>query len=525
MIKSPKETSNKVALLIEWLRGYANNRINSSLMDARRSIPPNIVLDFGNKGLLGLQAPVKYGGLNLNNKECMAILSQVGAIDLSLAIFVGLHNCLGIRPIMNYSQDNVKQDLLPKLASGRELSAFALTEPSAGSNASAIEGEASQLPNGKVKINCKKMWIGNASWAGIINVFVRYRQEGGQPHGVSGYIIRQGQGGLEMGSELMTMGLRGMVQNAFTLKDVIVDPINQLGEPGKGMSVAQDAMMHTRLALGAIFLGAIKRTLQIMLRYADRRMNIATGKLLENPITMMRLSKVTIQSQLLEHTVNFVSQTLDQNISVPEEFLITTKVIGSEFLWEAVDTGSQMLGGRSYLENNEISRILRDARVGRIFEGPTETMMHYMGTRFVMGNPKLIEFISTELNSEDISEQLIETAEAVTTRCKALDTPFKGVTKLHLAYSLIGEIVCWGILNAIARNYKEDESLNLQCWANKEFEDRILAAKKSSLSECLTMKTDNLKKIIGGFKIQVGDIQQTLPGEEWSLDSYLNVNN
>lgn len=493
-------------------------------MDARRSIPPYIVLDFGNKGLLGLQAPIDCGGLDLSSEECMAVLTQVGAIDLNLAIFVGLHNYLGIRPVMHYSQPEVRAEWLPKLASGRELSAFGLTEPGAGSNASAIEGQAVLMPNGKIRLNGKKMWIGNAAWAGMINVFVRYINEDGKPHGICGYIVRQGQPGLELGPELMTMGLRSMVQNMFTMNNLEVDPINQLGRLGHGMEVAQDAMMYTRLALGAIFLGAMKRCMQLMLRYADRRMNISTGRLLDNPVAMMRLSTLTAKSQALENLLQFISRSLDQEMEVPEEFLIVAKVSGSEFLWDAVDDASQMLGGRGYLENNEIAKILRDSRVGRVFEGPTETMMYYMGSRFILNGDALVDFLKSRLNAQDIAGQMLEARDRVTSRCKTLDVPYKGMRKMHLANFLVGEIVHWGILHAVSRSIADTASADaarVKYWTDMKLKETIDVAVLGSLTESATIEPVSLKAMVDGFEEQIGDIEQTLPGEEWGIDPYL----
>lgn len=519
--------SADVAPILDWMRGFANTRLNSALMDARRSIPPHIVLEFGNQGLLGLQAPIEYGGLDLNYKDCMAVMEQIGAIDLNLAIFVGLHNYLGLRPIMHFSNDEVRAELLPKLASGRELSAFGLTEPGAGSNASAIEGRAEQLPDGRIRLNASKIWIGNASWAGAINVFLRYYNEDGKPHGICGYVLRQGHPGLVMGPELMTTGLRGMVQNRFYLRDAIVDSKDQLGELGRGMEVAQDAMMYTRLALGAIFLGAMKRCMQLMLRFADRRKNVSTGRLLDNPVSMMRLSTLTAKAQAQENLVRFISSGLDDNIEIPEEFLITSKVSGSEFLWDAVDAAGQMLGGRSYLDNNEIAKIMRDARVGRIFEGPTETMMYYMGSRFMLDGTSLVDFLKTRLGADHIADSLLDAKNAVSSRCKSLQAPFGGLRKLHLGNSLMGEVVLWGILTAVSV-YRQSQTLTdgdrVVYWLQGKFKAAIATAKVSSLDEEFALNPDELKDLVSSYALNIGDMEQTLPGEEWELDPYLHIN-
>ncbi|MEM9923865.1 MAG: AMP-binding protein, partial [Cyanobacteria bacterium P01_D01_bin.50] len=239
--------------LIVWLREYGNNYINSRLIDERRSIAPHIVLDFGNRGLLGMQVPGEYGGLGLSNYDTMRVLQQLGAIDPTLSLFVGLNNILGIRPILRYGSKALKDELLPILATGRELAAFAITEPGAGSNPQAIASQA--IPDGDGwRLQGTKIWSGSANWAGVTNVFVRHQNQDGSWQGISGFAVRKGTQ-MRQGKEALTMGMRGMVQNTIYLNDVPVSAEQMLGEPGAGMQVAQDAMMYGRLAIAAASVG------------------------------------------------------------------------------------------------------------------------------------------------------------------------------------------------------------------------------------------------------------------------------
>src|SRR5213075_90683 len=117
----------------EWLRDYANTRIDFRLQDERRCIQPHVVLDLGRYGILGgLRVPASYGGLELSMAEALRVVEQLGAIDLTLAAWVGQNVCLGIQPIVDAGTTAQRDEFLPDLAAGRILASFALTEPGAG---------------------------------------------------------------------------------------------------------------------------------------------------------------------------------------------------------------------------------------------------------------------------------------------------------------------------------------------------------------------------------------------------------
>jgi acyl-CoA synthetase (AMP-forming)/AMP-acid ligase II len=129
---TPVDASGDADRLIEWLRQYAERRINSRLIDERRCLPPNIVLDFGAKGIFGLQSPKRYGGLELGHWDTLRFYTQLAAADPAIATLVFLHNTNGTRPVLHFATAAVRDELMPLLATGRSLAAFALSEPGAG---------------------------------------------------------------------------------------------------------------------------------------------------------------------------------------------------------------------------------------------------------------------------------------------------------------------------------------------------------------------------------------------------------
>ncbi len=425
MLTQNQQSKTRTDDLLEWLRSYAKKRINSRLIDERRCIPPYIVLDFGNRGLLGMQVPPKYGGMGLSNQDTLLVLQQLGAIDPTLASFVGVHNVLGIRPLMNYASDQLRDELLPLIATGRELAAFALTEPGAGSNPQAISAKAIPDSNsqGGWRLQGNKIWIGSAAWASAINIFVQTFDAEGQYLGVSGFVIRQESKGLRQGPEALTMGLRGMVQNAVYLDDVSVNSDHLLGELGSGMKVAQDAMMHGRLCITAASLGGMKRCAQLMLRYAKCR-TISTGRLLKNPVTLAKLTDLTESIVAVESLVTRIAKLLDEECYIPVEAYAACKIVGPEFFWQAADSLIQMLGGRGYIETNIAPQLLRDSRILRIYEGPTETLNMFLGSKIINKSEELHQFICEGLEAPEVAETLKVAVEQINARYSGSKNPF-----------------------------------------------------------------------------------------------------
>ncbi|MEM6252537.1 MAG: AMP-binding protein [Cyanobacteria bacterium P01_D01_bin.156] len=514
---SPVQESGSAQNLITWLRGYAAESINSRQMDERRCISPGVILDFGNQGLLGMQVPVAYGGLGLGHQDTLSVLEQLGAIDPTLALFVGLNNVLGIRPILNHGSSDLRAKLLPRLATGRELAAFALTEPGAGSHPFGMTSKATPTANGWT-LRGQKIWSGSAAWAGVINVFVKQTDIDGNIVGVSGFAVQKGTSGLRQGPESLTMGMRAMVQNTVSLDDVPVDSSQLLGDSGNGMAVAQDAMMYGRLAIAAASVGGMKRCAQLMMRYSSRR-TISTGRLLDNPVTLTRLNWLTNAISTLNGLVTFIARRLDAGLNVPEELYAACKILGPEFYWQAADNLVQCLGGRGYIETNLAPQILRDARVLRIFEGPTESLAMYLGARILHQSSDLQGFFA-ELNLTSLSDSLLEAVSEILAYYQGPQSPFADeVSARQQANFVAGKLAAWTLAIASLRaTAAESAYVN---WAQYYFEQtiaQILVANPDEISNSV-----GIEQQISSYGDSVGNVEQTLAGENHSLDEWLRA--
>ncbi|KKD39768.1 AMP-binding protein [Limnoraphis robusta] len=515
---SPNQANNsseQTDQLIQWLRQYASENINSRLIDERRCIPPHIVLDFGNKGLLGMQVPNEYGGLGLNNVDTLKVLEQLGAIDTTLALFVGLNNILGIRPILKFGSNTLKSELLPQLATGRELAAFALTEPSAGSNPQAIQSSASNSLDGWL-LNGTKIWSGSAAWAGAINVFVKHPETGG----ISAFVVRRGTPGLRQGPEALTMGMRGMVQNTVYLNDVLVEKDSLLGEAGQGLNVAQDAMMYGRLAIAAASIGGMKRCAQLMLRYSQRRV-ISTGHLINNPFILSRLNELTAGITAIETLVNRIAKLLDKGEFIPAEAYTVCKTAGAEFFWKAADNLVQILGGRGYIETNFAPHILRDARVLRIFEGPTETLNFFLGSRVVNNSQELEQLMSQTLGAPEVYQRLKEAAEQIR-EFTSVDC-FSSLQVRQWVSIQVGELASFAILWAALKglNSTSQEIKRSLNWTQLNFEQKLTQALSQTPNDAVVRSVNQTTDLIYSYIESIGEIEQSFSGEDTEVDQLL----
>jgi acyl-CoA synthetase (AMP-forming)/AMP-acid ligase II/alkylation response protein AidB-like acyl-CoA dehydrogenase/acyl carrier protein len=498
------QTDGQADALIAWLREYAAG-IDSRLMDERRSLSPPVLLDFGNRGLLGMQVPRELGGLALGHGDTLRIVEQLGAIDSTLALFVGLSNVLGIRPIQRHARAARRDALLPALAAGRELAAFALTEAGAGSHPHAMEAVARPRPGGGWTLHGRKVWSGSAAWASVINVFVRQCDADGNVLGITAFAVPRGRPGLRQGPEALTLGMRAMVQNSVLLDGVPVDETDMLGAPGEGMLVAQDAMMYGRLVIAAACTGGIKRCAQLMLRYAGRR-QVAGGLLLDQPVTRERLAQVCAMADALSAFVAVIAARLDDGDALPEELYAAAKILAPELYWQAIDHLTQSLGGRGYIEPNLAPQMMRDARVLRVFEGPTETLAAWLGARALRQPAALQQWLGGQPAGRLAQDALHDLGERAAARPA-------GVRQAGCA---AGIAMAWHLMRSLGEAGVDAATCD---WLRASADAAHAAALRAFDHE--PAAADDLARRVQSFAADIGDIDPDVAGEDHGRDALL----
>ncbi|MDH6061785.1 AMP-binding protein [Chrysosporum bergii ANA360D] len=525
MSLDPKQTHAED--LLAWLREYARDRINSRQIDERRSIPPQIVLDFGRQKIFGMHISPEYNGLGLLHQDSLRVIAQLAAIDLTLAVLVAQSVYLGIWPIQKFADRHIQAELLPLLATGQQLACFALTEPVAGSNPRAIRTQAVPNALGGWGIRGKKIWIGNAAWAGTMNLFTQVVDGNGLTCGITGFVLPRHSPGVRIIGETLTMGLRGMVQNTLELEDVQVQPHQILGHLGHGLEVAKDAFQVERVGVGAMSVGGMKRCLQLMHRYTSRR-SVSTGLLLHNPVTLLKMSEFAAATTAMEILINQTAIWLDRGMNLPEEVSILCKVAGSELLWQTADGLVQLLGGRGYDENNLVPQILRDARILRIGGGPSETLTLYVGASILNYKGKLFEFLRVTLQNPTLADWLAGIMEQIQGRClKAPAVLADQQTALQWGYSLAGEIGLQTLMLAIIQfataAHPSPHELQVQEWLRLRLEQTVSNVLKGQPAETALLNPKHLTELVNGWQTSIGDVEQSLHLQENTFDEMLKI--
>jgi alkylation response protein AidB-like acyl-CoA dehydrogenase len=340
--------------------------------------------DLGALGLLGIDVPELYGGLDMD-KITSSLVSQNLMTSGSFSVTFSAHVTIGTLPLVWYGTPEQKEKYLPRLASGEWIAAYALSESSAGSDAMNIRTRATLTPDGKhYVLNGEKMWISNGGIASLFTIFAKIDGEK-----FSAFLVEAGTPGLTVGAEEHKLGIRGSSTCALVLADCKVPVENLLGQAGKGHQIAFNILNVGRYKLASGAVGGAKASLRDGIRYARER--VAFGK----PISSFGLVQEKIAEgaagiyateAVLYRVVGAIDAALaelDKNSPTfsaevqkrIEEFAVECSILkffGSEMLERVVDNTLQMHGGYGYVEEYPAERAYRDARINRIFEGTNE---------------------------------------------------------------------------------------------------------------------------------------------------------
>src|SRR5260221_647460 len=304
--------------------------------------------------------------------------------------------------------------------------------------------------------------------------------------------------------------MRAMLQNAVHLEGAYVSRESVLGHVGGGIDVAHDTFLHARFGVAAMCLGGIKRALQLASRYATRR-RVASGRLADHPATRARLSAIAASACALDAYLATLAHALDEGPAIGEDAFTICKTAAPELLWEAVDAAMQLVGGRGYIETNPLAQLLRDARLLRIFEGPTEPLLVHLGARAMRETDALRDLLAVRLQAPDVAHRLADATERATERLTRVGRGASRAQAHQWSSYLLGTAATWGAMAAsarIARNTGIAGAEVAVALLEERFEHAISRCRAADAVERSAFASESLDAAVVWANGGIGDVEQ-----------------
>jgi alkylation response protein AidB-like acyl-CoA dehydrogenase len=356
------------------VRDFAEKEITplAAELDEKEEFSAELSAKMGELGLFGMTLPEKYGGANLDTLSYIIAVEELARVDSSQAGIIASHNSLGISPIFIFGTEEQKNKYLPDLTTGKQLWAFGLTEPTAGSDSQGTQTKA-RLVNGQWEINGSKMFISNASTsisAGITVQAVTDEKNGRKE--LSTIIVEQETPGFSVEKIHNKMMWRAIDTAILNFKDCHVPEENLLGETGQGSKIMLKTLDGGRLSIAAMGLGLAQGAFEEALAYSRQREQFGRA-ISKFQAVAFKLADMDIKIETARNTLYKACLLKDQGKPFGREAAIA-KLYCSEVAKEVADEALQIHGGYGLIKGTPIERFYRDQRLLQIGEGTSEIL-------------------------------------------------------------------------------------------------------------------------------------------------------
>jgi alkylation response protein AidB-like acyl-CoA dehydrogenase len=348
----------------------------AAAIDASGEFPQDIRQVFAEHDLLGLPFEERHGGTGTGTLMTVVAIEEVAKACASSALMLAVQD-LGTLPIRLDGSPELQDRVLPRFASGEWLAAFALSEPDAGSDASALRTRAARVEGGW-SVNGAKNWISNAGVAGAYVVFAVTDPSVAASKGMTAFLVEADAPGFAVAKLEHKMGMRGSPTGQLTFDDVFVPDVNVIGSVGDGFKVAMRTLDRSRLGIAAQALGLAQGATDYAAAYARER--TAFGK----PINQLqaiqfKLADMETRCAAARELLYRAAVKADNDESDLGKYSAMAKLFCSDAAMDVTVEAVQVLGGYGYVTEYPVERMMRDAKLTQIYEGTNEIQRVVIG--------------------------------------------------------------------------------------------------------------------------------------------------
>ena len=339
-------------------------------LDEKEEFPWEIMKVIADADLFGVYIPEEYGGLGGGVLDLCLVVEELSRVCSGVAVSCAA-SALGSFTLLEYGTEEQKRKYLPDIASGRKLTAFALTEATAGSDAGAIKTTAQRTSGGYV-LNGTKQFITNGGDAEIYTVIALTAKEKG-PRGASAFLVEKGTPGFSFGRKEKKLGIRASSTRELVFEDCLVPEENIIGREGMGFILTMKLLDRSRPGLGAQAVGLAQGALEAAVDYARQRIQFGHPIIAQQAVQLM-LADMATWVEAARALVYATARMIDSGAKNFTQESAMSKVFASDTAMRVTTDAMQIFGGVGYMRDYPIEKMFRDAKITQIYEGTNQVL-------------------------------------------------------------------------------------------------------------------------------------------------------
>jgi butyryl-CoA dehydrogenase len=339
-------------------------------LDETEEFPWAIMKDLADSDMFRVFVPDEYDGLGGGCLDLCLVIEELSRVCSGVALSYAA-SALGASALLQFGSEEQKQKYLPDIAAGKRLAAFALTEPSAGSDASAIKTTAERAPAGWV-LNGTKQFITNGGEAEIYTVIALTDKTRGA-RGASAFVVEKDTPGFSFGKKEKKMGVRTSATRELIFRNCLIPAENIIGSEGMGFIMTMKVLDRSRPGIGAQAVGIAQGALEAAVDYAQNRIQFG-HPIIALPAVQSMLAEMATRVEAARALVYATARTIDGGAKNFTEEASMAKVFASDTAMKVTIDAVQILGGAGYMRDYPVEKMMRDAKITQIYEGSNEVL-------------------------------------------------------------------------------------------------------------------------------------------------------
>jgi alkylation response protein AidB-like acyl-CoA dehydrogenase len=372
-VPAPLTTLSEDEILFrDNIHQFADEKIRPLVkeMDEKGIFDKDLIHQFFQLGLMGIEIPEQYGGGGAKFFEAILAVEELSRVDASAGVIVDVQNTLVNNALLRWGNEEQKKRYLPKMAT-EFVGAYALSEAGSGSDAFALQTRA-ELKGSDYALNGRKLWITNSKEAGLFVLFATIDPGAGYK-GITAFLIEKTFPGLTVGKKEDKLGIRASSTCELILEDCRVPKSNVLGEPGKGYKIAIETLNEGRIGIGAQMIGLARGAWEFACEYAQERKQFGKA-IAEFQGIQFQIAQMATEIEAARLMVYNAARMKDAGVNFVKEAAMT-KLFASQVAERVTSLAIEVYGGYGFTKDYPVEKYWRDAKIGKIYEGTSNMQL------------------------------------------------------------------------------------------------------------------------------------------------------